>query len=99
MSTLDLFKTIVAEKNSLPRDQPYKDLISLINFILRKFFKSLAEDAFLAVEACILNRKKNWITDKTPGYQGVLPEKSRALETVLQLGSRWTFNEEEEEEG
>ncbi|XP_006455122.1 hypothetical protein AGABI2DRAFT_75426 [Agaricus bisporus var. bisporus H97] len=49
VSTLDLFKTIVAEKTSLPRDQPYKDLISLINFILRKFFKSLAEDAFLAV--------------------------------------------------
>jgi replication fork protection complex subunit Tof1/Swi1 len=42
----------VAEKNGLPRDQPYKDLMSLINFVLRKFFKSLAEDGFLAIEAC-----------------------------------------------
>lgn len=50
MSTLDLFKTILSEKDTLPRDQPYKDLINLVNFILRKFFKALAEDSFLVVE-------------------------------------------------
>lgn len=50
MSTLDLFKTILTEKDTLPRDQPYKDLISLVNFILRKFFKALAEDSFLVIE-------------------------------------------------
>lgn len=50
MSTLDLFKAILSEKDALPRDQPYKDLVNLINFILRKFFKALNEDTFLAVE-------------------------------------------------
>jgi replication fork protection complex subunit Tof1/Swi1 len=49
-STLDLFKTILADQKSLPREQPYKDLINLINYILRQFFKALAEDSFLAVE-------------------------------------------------
>jgi replication fork protection complex subunit Tof1/Swi1 len=50
---LELFKTILADERSLPKDKPYKDLISLINFILRQFFKALAEDPFLAVEVWI----------------------------------------------
>ena len=50
MSTLELFQTILADQKSLPREQPYKDLISLINYILRQFFKALEKDSFLAVE-------------------------------------------------
>lgn len=50
MSTLDLFNTILVGQRALPKDQPYKDLISLINFILRKFFKAVAEDSFMIVE-------------------------------------------------
>ncbi|GBE89890.1 Topoisomerase 1-associated factor 1 [Sparassis crispa] len=46
VSTLDLFKNILREEKSLPRDQAHKDLIVLINFILRKFFKAAAEDSF-----------------------------------------------------
>ncbi len=34
----------------LPRDQPYKDLISLINYILKKFFKAVQEDPLVVVE-------------------------------------------------
>ncbi|KXN83811.1 Topoisomerase 1-associated factor 1 [Leucoagaricus sp. SymC.cos] len=60
VSTLDLFKTILSEKETLPRDQPYKDLINLINFILRKFFKALAEDTFLAVEAFFPKNRGYW---------------------------------------
>ncbi|KAF9452119.1 hypothetical protein P691DRAFT_772581 [Macrolepiota fuliginosa MF-IS2] len=60
VSTLDLFKTILSEKDTFPRDQPYKDLISLINFILRKFFKALAEDTFLAVEAFFPKNRGHW---------------------------------------
>jgi replication fork protection complex subunit Tof1/Swi1 len=52
VSTLNLFKTIMDDQKSLPRDQPHKDLINLINFILRKFFKALTEEPFLAVEVC-----------------------------------------------
>ncbi|KAG6865098.1 hypothetical protein C0991_005153 [Blastosporella zonata] len=50
VSTLNLFKAILADQKSFPRDQPYKDLVNLITFILRQFFKALAEDSFLAVE-------------------------------------------------
>ena len=50
VSTLDLFKTILEDQKSLPRDQPYKDLVNLMNFLVRKFFKAVAEDPFLIVE-------------------------------------------------
>jgi replication fork protection complex subunit Tof1/Swi1 len=50
---LELFKSILADQKSLPREQPYKDLIKLINFILHKFFKALAEEPFLTVEVRI----------------------------------------------
>ena len=47
---MDLFKTILADQKSFPREQPYKDLVNLINFILRQFFKALEADSFLAIE-------------------------------------------------
>jgi replication fork protection complex subunit Tof1/Swi1 len=53
VSTLNLFKSILAEERSLPRDQVHKDLIALINYILRKFFKEVTEDPFLLVEVRI----------------------------------------------
>ena len=50
VSTLSLFKQIMAEERTLPREQPYKDLVALINYILRKFFKAVEEDSFLIIE-------------------------------------------------
>ncbi|KAF8624656.1 hypothetical protein AX17_006987 [Amanita inopinata Kibby_2008] len=60
VSTLELFQTILADQKSFPREQPYKDLISLINFILRQFFKALEKDSFLAVEAFFPKNRGNW---------------------------------------
>ncbi|TFK32404.1 timeless protein-domain-containing protein [Crucibulum laeve] len=60
VSTLDLFKTILDNQKSFPREQPYKDLVNLINFILRKFFKALAEEPFLAIEAFFPKNRGNW---------------------------------------
>ncbi|KAF8153299.1 timeless protein-domain-containing protein [Crassisporium funariophilum] len=60
VSTLTLFKAILADQKSFPRDQPYKDLINLINFILRQFFKALQEEPFLAVEAFFPKNRGNW---------------------------------------
>jgi len=57
VSTLDLFKSILADQKSFPREQPYKDLVSLINFVLRQFFKALNEDSFLAIEV----REIRWL--------------------------------------
>ena len=53
VSTMNLFKSILSKQGSLPTDQSYKDLISLINYILKKFFKQLATDPLLAVEVRI----------------------------------------------
>ncbi|RDB17381.1 Topoisomerase 1-associated factor 1 [Hypsizygus marmoreus] len=60
VSTLDLFKTILADQKSFPREQPYKDLVNLITFILRQFFKALAEEPFLAVEAFFPKNRGHW---------------------------------------
>ena len=50
VSTLYLFKQIMAEKRTLPHEQPYKDLVALINYILRKFFEAVEEDSFFIIE-------------------------------------------------
>ncbi|TFK80719.1 timeless-domain-containing protein [Polyporus arcularius HHB13444] len=60
VSTLYLFKKIMAEEKTLPREQPYKDLVALINFLLRKFFKAVEEDSFLIVEAFFPKNRGHW---------------------------------------
>ena len=55
VTTLNLFRSILDEnkKKLLPKDAPYQDLLKLINFILRKFFKAAQEDQFLLVEVSL----------------------------------------------
>ncbi len=69
VSTLNLFKTILAEEKSLPREQAYKDLVALINYILRKFFKEAAEDPFILVEVRFfsipIKKKIGWLCGLT----------------------------------
>ncbi|TFK28235.1 timeless-domain-containing protein [Coprinopsis marcescibilis] len=60
VSTLDLFKTLLSEQKGFPREQPYKDLVNLINFILRKFFKAVEEEPFLTIEAFFPKNRGNW---------------------------------------
>ncbi|TCD66114.1 Topoisomerase 1-associated factor 1 [Steccherinum ochraceum] len=60
VSTLYLFQKILAEEKSLPRDQTHKDLIALINFLLRKFFKAVEEDSFIAIQAFFPKNRSNW---------------------------------------
>ncbi|TFY75534.1 hypothetical protein EWM64_g8480, partial [Hericium alpestre] len=50
VSTLDLFKAILADQTSLPKDQASKDLVSLIKYILRQFFKAVEADSFVLIE-------------------------------------------------
>ncbi|KAI6107784.1 timeless protein-domain-containing protein [Pisolithus croceorrhizus] len=60
VSTLQLFKTILDDQRSLPKERPYKDLIQLLTFILRKFFKALDEEPFLAMEALYPMNRGHW---------------------------------------
>ncbi|KAH9931521.1 timeless protein-domain-containing protein [Fomitopsis serialis] len=41
VSTLDLFKNILADEKSMPKDQPYKDLMNLINTSCASFSRPL----------------------------------------------------------
>ena len=50
VSTLNVFRSIMAKQSTLPKEQPYKDLVTFINFILRKFFKAVSEEPLLLVE-------------------------------------------------
>ncbi|KIK62957.1 hypothetical protein GYMLUDRAFT_41245 [Collybiopsis luxurians FD-317 M1] len=60
VSTLNLFKTILGDRKSFPQDQPHKDLVNLINYILRQFFKAVEANPFLAVEAFFPKNRGNW---------------------------------------
>jgi replication fork protection complex subunit Tof1/Swi1 len=69
VSTLNLFKGILADAKSLPKDQSYKDLLSLVNFILRKFFKAVEQEPFLLVEAFYPKNRGHW-----KAYSSLSPE-------------------------
>ncbi|GJJ14718.1 hypothetical protein Clacol_008985 [Clathrus columnatus] len=60
VSTLDLFRNILAEKEMFPRTQPHKDLVQLINYILRQFFKAVEKEPFLIVEAFFPKNRGQW---------------------------------------
>ncbi|KAG1818982.1 timeless protein-domain-containing protein [Suillus subaureus] len=60
VSTLNLFKIILDDQKSLPKDQSSKDLVKLVNFILHKFFKALEGEPFLAVEAFFPKNRGHW---------------------------------------
>ncbi|KAJ6500386.1 timeless protein-domain-containing protein [Mycena sanguinolenta] len=60
VSTLYLFQTILAAQKTFPRDQPHRDLVQLVTYILRKFFKALEEEPFLAVDAFFPKNRGQW---------------------------------------
>lgn len=94
VSTLQLFKAILDDQRSLPKDRPYKDLIQLITFILRKFFKAVQEEPFLVIEV----RHSSWLiycplSAMLIGFSGscnlgVVSYEPRSLEAILELGTR-----------
>ncbi|KAK4685899.1 replication fork protection complex subunit TIMELESS/Tof1/Swi1, partial [Tremellales sp. Uapishka_1] len=60
VTALHLFRQILDEQQSLPKGDAQKDLVQLINFILRKFFKKASEDPFLIVEALAPKSRGRW---------------------------------------
>ena len=70
----------------MPRDQPYKDVVTLINYILRQFFKAIEKDTFLAVEASILISIQFIIANIQHPIVGSVSKESWTMEELLQLG-------------
>ncbi|KAI0293651.1 timeless protein-domain-containing protein [Multifurca ochricompacta] len=60
VSALNLFKIILADHGTFPKDQPYKDLVALINYILRQFFKAVEADSFVLIEAFFPKNRNKW---------------------------------------
>ncbi|KAI0322279.1 timeless protein-domain-containing protein [Amylostereum chailletii] len=60
VSTLDLFKSILGDRKSFPQEQPYKDLVALITYILRQFFKAVESDSFVLIEAFFPKNRGQW---------------------------------------
>jgi len=88
VSTLALFKSIMDHKQYLPRDQPYKDLVNLIQFLLRQFFKAAEDDPFIIVHVSphglrftLVLRYQIIVSNDS----GTIPEEPWSLETVLEL--------------
>lgn len=60
MSCLYLFQKILDEQHSLPKTDQTKDLLHLINFVLRKFFKRMEDDPFVMVQALGPKTRGHW---------------------------------------
>ena len=60
MSCLNLFRRILDEQQSLPENESTKDLLQLVKFVLRKFFKKVAEDPFVIVQALAPKSRGHW---------------------------------------
>jgi replication fork protection complex subunit Tof1/Swi1 len=82
VSALDLFKHILADSKSLPKDQAYKDLLALVNFILRKFFKAAEQEPFLLMEAFFPKNRGQWkaFSSLTPEELAMKTGKSSGVE-------------------
>ncbi|KAH7904136.1 hypothetical protein BJ138DRAFT_27591 [Hygrophoropsis aurantiaca] len=62
VSTLTLFKSILdaQQQRILPRDRTHTELVQLVNYILRRFFKALEGERMLAVEAFFPMNRGHW---------------------------------------
>ena len=60
VSCLNLFRRILDEQQSLPNGDASRDLLHLINFVLRKFFKRVADDPFVIVRALGPKSRGHW---------------------------------------
>ena len=57
---LMLFRRILDEQQSLPKADSSNDLLQVIKFVLRKFFKKVAEDPFVIVETLGPKSRGKW---------------------------------------
>ncbi|ESK95053.1 topoisomerase 1-associated factor 1 [Moniliophthora roreri MCA 2997] len=96
VSTLNLFKNILTDQKTFPREQPYKDLVNFINYILRQFFKALEKEPFLAVEAFFPKNRghwkqySSWEPEKKSKPEKATIEDTRPQEVQVKKGYSWS---------
>lgn len=84
VSCLHLFQRILDDQLSLPKGEGTQDLLQLIKFILRKFFKRLDADPFLMIDALTPKTRGKWkdISSYKSDEENLNGERARAREQV-----------------
>ena len=94
VSTFNLFKSILSTEKTLPKDKPYKELIMLINYLLRQFFKAVEEDPLLLVQAFFPKNRgqwknfSSWEPEEKPAKRGRGPQVPAELQ--VKSGFKWS---------
>jgi hypothetical protein len=65
VSILALFKDILDNQAMLPKGPASKELINLIKYLLRQFFKEAEKSAFIVVEALFPKNRNQWQAHST----------------------------------
>lgn len=58
VSTLDLMHKILDQRKQFPRQPAYDDLAKLIDFVIKRFFKTIKDNPFMLVEVFFPKRSK-----------------------------------------
>lgn len=86
MSTLIVFRRILDKEHALPAGPSSRDLITLITYILRKFFKHVAKEPFTLVEALSSKSRGKWKAIREGGSDddddGMAGQRGRIKEKV-----------------
>ncbi|KAJ6625085.1 timeless protein-domain-containing protein [Mycena sp. CBHHK59/15] len=95
VSTLHLFQKILGAQKTFPRDQPHRDLVALVGFVLRRFFKALEAEPFLAVEAFFPKNRGQWKAFSSweppeKGVRALRAERPGAGEVQVKKGYSWS---------
>ncbi|OXG18463.1 topoisomerase 1-associated factor 1, partial [Cryptococcus neoformans Tu259-1] len=99
VSTLIIFRRILDKQHVLPAAPSSRDLITLITYILRKFFKHVEKEPFTLVEALSSKSRGKWKTvgggsddddDGMAGQRGRIKEKMGPVE--LQFIKKYKFS-------
>lgn len=83
-----LFRKILDEQHTLPKTEQTKDLLQLINFVLRKFFKKVEDDPFVIVQALGPKTRGHWKelssykSDEDSDDDGMAGQRERIAERV-----------------
>ncbi|KAG8834853.1 Topoisomerase 1-associated factor 1 [Serendipita sp. 399] len=60
VSILSQFRAVLAVQRTFPKEQPYKDLVALVTFLLRQFFKAVEADRMVIAEAFFPKNRGMW---------------------------------------
>lgn len=92
IGSLHLFQKVLDERQSLPKADASNDLVQIINYILRKFFKKVAEDPFVIVETLGPKSRNKWkdlssYKSDEEGEDGMGGQRARIKEKVRCLSA------------